>query len=161
MSTYQPLPPEAKPSKPSTWWKKPIVWLPLAALVLGTIIGGAGSSKPTAAAPTPTVTVTATPAPAPTVTKTAEVTPASCVKALDLSEQGYSLAAEAMGHMGDALTAAGNFDVAAMRKANAGLDVLNPKMKELATPMRLASVFLVRKQTPMKAASTECRAGAK
>jgi hypothetical protein len=51
-----------------------------------------------------------------------------------------------MGYMSDALTAASTFDATALQQANADLDAVNPKMKELAAPMR--------------AAATECRAGA-
>jgi hypothetical protein len=148
MSTYygpSPLPPEAKPSKPKgAWWKKPIVWLPVAALLLGGAIGASGQ-------PDPVEVVKEVPGPERVVTKTVdkpvEVTPEACLKALDLSEQGFSYSAEAMGYMSDALTAASKFDVAAMQKANADLEGVSPKMKELTTPMR--------------SAATECRAAAK
>lgn len=136
-------------TKPPLWKRK---WVPFAAigavgLLVGFGIGEAGKAAPSQKAPAPAVTVTATPSPAPTVTKTVEVTPASCLKALDLSEQGFTYAAEAMGYMSDALTAASEFNVAGLQKANADLDRVSPKMKELTTPM--------------KSASAECRAGAK
>ncbi len=127
----------------TNWTKKP--WFPflvtgVLAMVIGTAIGASGQPKPV---------ITEVPGPERVVTKTVEkeVTPAACLKALDLSEQGFSYAAEAMGYMSDALTAAGNLNVPAMQKANADLAVVSPKMKQLTTPM--------------KTASTECRAAAK
>lgn len=131
-------------------WKRPWfapVAIAAAGLLIGFGIGENAHPRPTTPAPAPTVTVTATPTPAPAVTKTVEVTPEACLTALDLSEQGFTYSAEAMGYMSDALTAAGEFDVAALQKANADLDTLNPKLKALTGPM--------------KTAATECRAAAK
>ena len=123
------------------WQRK---WVPFAALGVGMLlvgvgIGSSGKDKPAEAAPAPAVTVTASASPAPTVTKTAEVTPKSCLEALDLSERGFTLSAEAMGIMSDALTAAGRFDVAALQKANADLEALNPKLSVLTAPMKQAA----------------------
>ena len=125
-------------------WKRK--WVPFAALGVGMLlvgvgIGGSGKGKPADAAPAPTTTVTASASPAPTVTKTAEVpvTPKSCLEALDLSERGFTLSAEAMGIMSDALTAAGRFDVAALQKANVDLEALNPKLSLLTAPMKQAA----------------------
>ena len=83
------------------------------------------------------------------VTKTVEkpVTPQSCLTALDLSEEGFTYSAEAMGYMNDALQAAGKLNVAGLTKANADLEKVSPKMKQLSAPM--------------KTASAECRAAAK
>jgi len=135
--------------KTPLWNRKwfPYATLGVAALLVGIGIGGSGKAKAEPSAPAPAVTVTATPTPAPTVTKTVEVAPASCLKALDLSEQGFSYAAEAMGYMGDALQAAGAFDVASLTKANEEIKVVTPKLKALTSPM--------------KSASAECRAAAK
>jgi hypothetical protein len=65
-----------------------------------------------------------------------EVTPQACLTALDLSEEGFGYSAEAMGYMSDALTAAGNIDVAGLQEANADLEKVSPKMKALTTPMK-------------------------
>jgi hypothetical protein len=135
-------------------WKRK--WVPFAAvgfgmLLVGVGIGSSGKGKPADAAPAPAVTVTASPSPAPTVTKevtkTVEVTPASCLEALDLSEQGFTLAAEAMGYMSDGMTAAGNLDITGLTKANANLEKVNPKLSLLTQPM--------------KKAAADCKAGAK
>lgn len=112
------------------------------ALFVGIGIGSAGEPEP--------VTVTKeVPGPERVVTKTVEkeVTPQACLTALDLSEEGFSYSAEAMGYMGDALTAAGNFDVAALTKANTDIETVSPKLKQLTAPMKVAV--------------SECRASAK
>lgn len=141
----------SRPKRNTTDWVKtkwfPFVATGVGALALGVLIGASGQPEPAAAPLPPALTVTASPTPAPTVTKTVEVAPASCLKALDLSEQGFSYAAEAMGYMGDALTAAGDFNVAGLTKANEDIAVVSPKLKALTSPM--------------KSASAECRAAAK
>lgn len=70
--------------------------------------------------PAVTITQTAPPEPAPTVTVTVETSsvPQSCLDALDNAETGFGYAA-------DAITAAGEFDVA-------GLNEATRKTKELA-----------------------------
>jgi hypothetical protein len=144
-NNLQPLEPEARRSRPSNrkWWRRK--WVPYAALgasmlFIGVAIGASGQ-------PDPVEVVKTVPGPTKTVTKEVEVTPAACLKALDLSEQGFTLSAEAMGYMSDALTAASQFDTAAIQQANSDLTELNPKIKALTAPM--------------KSAATECRAAAK
>lgn len=130
----------AKRSTEPLWKRK---WVPFAAVGLGMLlvgigIGGSGKAE---AVPAPAATVTASPSPAPTVTKSVEVpvTPKSCLEALNLSEQGFTLAAEAMGYMSDGMTAAGNLDIAALQKANADLEKVNPKISLLTQPMKQAA----------------------
>jgi hypothetical protein len=155
MSTFQspsPLPPEAKRTKKSflpqdRWVRLCLFGGAAAILLIGIGIGSGGKDEPPAAAPAPAVTVTATPAPAPTVTKVVEKTPAACVKYIELSEQGFSYAGEAMGYMSDALQAAGSFNVAALTAASDKIATVTPKMNALSTPTN--------------AAKAECRAAAK
>lgn len=137
-----------RPKRNTTDWAKtkwfPFVATGVLAMVVGGFIGASGQPEPI---------VKEVPGPERVVTNTVEkkvdvpVTPAACVTALDLSEKGFSISAEAMGYMSDALTAASKFDVASMQRANVNLDALNPKLKAITAPM--------------KAASAECRAAAK
>jgi hypothetical protein len=143
MSTYlppAPLPPKLERPKP--WYRQKLVF-PVALLIGGMILGAAGAAS---AKPKPVEVIKNVPGPERVVTKEVPRTPAACLEALDLSEQGFGLAAEAMGYMSDAMIAASTFDVAAIQKANADLDAVNPKLKELTMPM--------------KAEAAECRAGA-
>jgi hypothetical protein len=91
------------------------------------------------------------PTPGPTVTKTVEkevpVTPEACLRYITLSEEGFGHAGDAMGIMSEALTAAGEFNVAAMNAANDKLKAITPKMNELAPKSN--------------AAKAECKAAAK
>ncbi|HCB59148.1 MAG TPA: hypothetical protein DEP82_14835 [Arthrobacter bacterium] len=131
-NTYQPIPAEPAPWNPPTvppkkkWFAKPLVWLPVAALVLGAGLGSAGQK---------TVTV---PGPERTVTKEVKVptTPAACSEAFSLAEQVFTASASTVGVLSDALTAAGRFDVAALQgmpaKIQAQTDLINginPKYK--------------------------------
>lgn len=158
MSHLSPLPPS--PERPKSlkdyfpkdkWVRIGLVGGAAAVLLLGIAIGSGGKGKDAEPQAVPTVTatatVTATPAPAPTITKTVEVTPAACTKYVDLSEKGFSYAAEAMGYMSDGMKAAANFDVAGITAANTSLKTVTPKMNALAPDMN--------------AAKAECRAGAK
>ena len=147
-----PLGPEAQRAKPPEtplWKRKKVRYAAVGfgILLMGIGIGSSGKGQPAEATPAPAATVTASPSPAPTVTKSVEVTPKSCLEAIDLSEQGFSLSAEAMGYMGDALKAAGNIDVAGLQKANVDLETINPKLTALTAPM--------------KKAVAECREGAR
>lgn len=124
-------------------WFAPVA-IGVLALLTGVGIGASGTPAPVEVVkevPGPERTVTKT------VTKEVPVTPEACLTALDLSEEGFTYSAEAMGYMSDALTAAGNVDVAAMQQANADLTALNPKITALTAPM--------------KTAAAECRAAAK
>ena len=136
------------PQKKKQWFKKPIVWLPVATLILGSMMGSAGQ-------PDPEIVEKQVPGPERIVEKPVEkrvevkvpTTPASCITALDLSQQGFTYSAEAMGYMNDAVQAAGRFNVAGLEAANAKLEILNPKLTALAPQMQ--------------AATAECRAAAK
>jgi hypothetical protein len=130
------------PQKPKAWWKKPVVILPVAAFILGSGLGAMNKPEPVRVE---------VPGPERIVEKEKRVevpvTPAACLTALDLADEAFGYAAEAMGFMSDAMTAAGNLDLAAITKANEGLDRTTPKMKAL--------------KDPMQAAKAECRASAK
>jgi hypothetical protein len=102
----------ARPTPPRAGggWRRHGRWLfPLAALIIGLLIGSAGKSAPDdnataskTAVVTATVTTTAPPA---TVTAPARTqTPAECAKALDLAEQIVSYAGDAVGAAEPTLT---------------------------------------------------------
>lgn len=114
--------------KPQAWWKKPVVILPLGTLVLGLSLGTMNRPDP--------VTVTVEKPVEKIVEK--KVTPVACLTALDLSEQAFGYAAESMGYMSKALTAAGDMDVAAITQASADLKVVTPKMEALSPRVNAA-----------------------
>lgn len=132
-----------QPSTKPKPWKRP--WfIPAAvgatALLLGIGIGSSGKPK--------TVEVVKeVPGPERVVTKTVEVTPKACLTYVDLSEQGFSYAAEAMGYMSDGMHAAAAYNVPGIQAANTKLQSLTPKMNDLSPRSN--------------AAKAECRAAAK
>jgi hypothetical protein len=139
-------PPSLRDRLPKGKWVLPAA-IGAVALLFGMGIGASGRPDPVQVAvpgPTVTSTVTATP---PTITKVQEVTPAACLKYIDLSEQGFSYAGEAMGYMSDALKAASAFDVASLTAASEKIKSVTPKMNALSTPSN--------------AAKAECKASAK
>ena len=113
----------------------------LAILIVAAIIGGADSGKATEAGQAaPRTTVTVTPPPA-TVTKTAPAkpeVPASCLKALDLADNGFALAADGFTAVSEAMTAFSEFDIEGIDKANAKLTKLNPKVGAALAKYRTA-----------------------
>lgn len=93
------------------------------------------ATHPTAR-PTVTVTKTAQPKPAPTVTVTTTAAatvsvPQACLDALDNADTGF-------GYAGEAMTAAGDFDVAGLNTANAKLRELAPTWTANKTACRAA-----------------------
>lgn len=121
--------------------------LPVSVGVAGLLIGSAmGASN----RPKPVEVVKEVPGPERVVTQTVEKkvdvpkTPAACLTALDLSEQAFNYAAEALGYSNDALTAAGQLDPAGIQAAGDKMEALNPKIKALAPKVN--------------AAKSECRA---
>lgn len=126
-------PPAPAPKKPL--WKKPVVFLPVIALLAGVGIGS-GNVR------TETVTVEKP------VEKRVEVkvptTPAACITALNLGDQALTYAAEAMGYSNDALKAAGKLDASGIYAAKDKMDILTPKISALGDPL--------------KSAKAECRA---
>ena len=119
------------PPKPKVWWKKAVVILPVATLVLGLGLGTMNRPDPVQV-PGPERIVEKP------IEKRVEVTPQSCLTALNLSDEAFGYAAEAMGFMSDAMTAAGNLDLAAIKKANEGLNQTTPKMTKLKDPLQSA-----------------------
>jgi hypothetical protein len=121
------------PEKPKPWWKKAVVILPVAAFVLGSGLGVMNKPDP--------VTV---PGPERIVEKRVEVTPQSCLTALDLSGEGFGYAGQIIGYLNDAVQAAGRLNAAGLREANANMEVVSPKFSALVPKA--------------KAAEAECRA---
>jgi hypothetical protein len=149
MTEHQQYPPQqhAAASKKRRRW---VPWVAYpAVLLLGIIIGsaGGGTDTPAASAPGATTTVTVTkPAPAPkTITQTR--VPASCLKALDYADQGFTLAGQALEYASAALTAVGDFDLAKIEEQTAKMAAVNKKVTVL--------------QPRWSAAKAECRAAAK
>lgn len=97
--------------KKKRWYTKPIVLLPALALIVGAGIGSAGQKAPEVVTETKTVTET----------ETVEVTPASCLEALDLNEEAFDYASESLGHI-----AAGDFDAA--RESTERMGTLTPRV---------------------------------
>jgi hypothetical protein len=122
-------PPKAPKKK---WFRRPAVLLTVFGLGCALVGGGIGASGK----PEPVTVTKEVPGPERVVTKTetkeVEVTPQSCLTALDLAEQGFDYASEAMGYMSAAMTAAGNIDLAGVQQASADLKTVTPKMEALA-----------------------------
>lgn len=119
--------------KKKAWWKQPLVWVPAIALICGVGIG-------TGSQPEPVEVVKEVPGPERVVTKTVEKPVASpaCIEYINLSEQAFTLSAEAMGYMSDGMMAASEFDVAGIEGAGANLKRVNPEMTALTNPMNIA-----------------------
>lgn len=139
MSTHIPAAPTTPPTKRKRFNIK-YAAIGAGAFIIGSLLGAAGQPEPE----TETVTVTKE-VEVPVekiITEQVEVevpvTPEACLEALDLSEQGFGLASEAMGYMSDAMTAASTFDIVALEAATAELEVLNPKLTALSDPMNAA-----------------------
>lgn len=97
--------------KRKRWFTKPVVLLPVAALIVGVGLGSAGQKAPETIVETKTVTET----------ETVEVTPASCLEALDLNEEAFDYASESLGHI-----AAGDF--AAANRSTERMGTLTPRV---------------------------------
>lgn len=72
------------------------------------------------------------------VEKIVEKTPASCLLALDLAEQGFGLSAESMQIAGDAIQATARFDIAAVNAGSEDMTKINVKLDKLAPQLNLA-----------------------
>jgi hypothetical protein len=122
---YHPQPPVKKKRR----WVKPAAYTAAAALLfgLGTTAAGTETVEVEKRVEVPVEKIVE-------VEKEVEVevTPASCLEALDLSEQAFDYASEAMGYMSEAMTAASTFDVAGVEQSSANLKELNPKISALA-----------------------------
>lgn len=122
------------PPKQQAWWKKAVVILPIGAFILGSGLGAMNKPDP--------VTV-----PGPTVEKIVEVTPQSCLTALDHAEQGFTYAALIITYLNDGVQAAGKLDADGLNEASGKMALVNPKLEALVPKS--------------KAAASECRAAAK
>lgn len=81
-----------------------------------------------AGAPTPTVTVTESAG-----------TPKSCLEALDLAEEGFQFAADAMYAASDAFTAINSLDLDALDQAAADMGAANGDIESISEEYRAAS----------------------
>jgi hypothetical protein len=103
------LPPA--PPKRRLWRTRAVV----IATVVGALIGiGAGA----AIQPEPS-----------TVTKTEAVAPQSCLDALDLADEGFTYAGEAMGAASDGFDAASRFDIAGLKAASGRITAAGDKIQ--------------------------------
>lgn len=121
---------EVPKKKQRRWFTKPVVILPVGALILGLGLGTMNRPAPERIA---------VPGPERIVTKTETVnvptTPPECIKALDIYDQVVTLSGEAMGYMNDALQAAGRLDPAGITAASSKLNPLTEKTKALTDPL--------------------------
>lgn len=130
----QPPAPEQPPQPQNTKTKQRIpLWvaivaglaLSLVSCSAGVALNG-GIAPVTGAAPSATVT-----APAPTVTETTEaeeVTPQSCLDALDYADKGFDAAGDLAGVVIEAFQAISDYDDAGIRKATKKLDKINDRI---------------------------------
>jgi len=108
------------------------------ALVLFGIVIGSAGGEDTKEVPGPERVRTVT-APAKTVTETVERTPAVCVEALRLAEQGLTLSAESMAVVSTAFTAITEGDSAGLDAASTDLERKNRQIVEITPDYREAS----------------------
>lgn len=130
------VPPQAPVRGKSKWRLVPV----LGALVLGLIIGGAaaGGAKTSASASavsqptaTATTTVTAKPVQVP-------VTPASCISALSLADQGFSNASDAFNIVSQMMDDIKALDATALQGHIADLNGQTTKMQGITGPYNAA-----------------------
>lgn len=123
--TFNPTAYKIEPTpKKKRWFTKPVVLLPVAALIVGVGVGSAGQKAPETIVETKTVTET--------VTEEVEVTPASCLEALDLNEEAFDYASESLGHI-----AAGDF--AAANRSTERMGTLTPRVNAAKESCRAAA----------------------
>lgn len=118
------------PQKKQQWFKKPIVWGPALALLLGVGIGTGNKPEPERIEVTKEV-----PGPERTVTKTEKVevpvTPTACLTALDLNEEAFTGLAKSMQLVMDA-------DYAGAKANNTTVAALVPKVNAAKAECRAA-----------------------
>jgi hypothetical protein len=110
------LPPA--PPKGRLWRTRALV---IAAIVAGLVGAGVGA----ATRPEPTTTTVA-------------VAPQSCLDALDLADQGFTYAGEAMGAASDGFDAASRFDIAGLKDASARITAAGGKIEGITADYQAA-----------------------
>lgn len=131
-ATSIPLPEHMK-RKPRRWFTKPVVILPVAALVLGLGLGSMNRPDPVqVAVPGPERIVNHD------VRVSVPTTPAECATAIDLYEQLTDYTSEALGYTQDAMVAASTFDVAGINASTANVKKLTPKIQAIGDPLKAA-----------------------
>lgn len=123
------------PKPKGKWYTKPLVWVPAIALVCGLAIGSGSASAQTVEVEK-RVEVPVEKIVNRTVEK--EVTPESCIKAIDTAQQALFYSADSMGIFNEAMQAASTMDVAGIYAASSKLEALNPKISALTEPMRVS-----------------------
>ena len=108
----QPIPAAQPPSKSKTRWV-----LPVALLVGGLIVGGAVGAS---------------------TRKTSIITPDSCITALDLANEGFSAAADAIGAATDGMTAASKFSSSGLSRASDDMEEASDEIVALAPKYKAA-----------------------
>jgi hypothetical protein len=116
------LPAAPTPPKKQAWWKKPIVVLPVATLALGLGLGANNRPDPVVN----TVTVEKP------VEKIVEVTPQSCLTALELNETAFS-------YLSDSLTSITEMDYTAAGSSTGKVEALVPKVNAAKSECRAAA----------------------
>lgn len=134
---FRPFPGNTPPApKKQAWWKKPIVILPVATLILGLGLGMSNRPDPV----TNTVTVEK---PVEKIVEK-EVTPQACLTALDKAGEVIDISGEVVRVMSEGFSAVSTMDVA-------GVAAVGPKVQEQTAKLKALTPSYV-------AAKTECRA---
>jgi hypothetical protein len=113
------------PQRRRTWKTRAVVIAAVAGLLVGAGIGA--SAKEVAPA-----------TPAETVTLTEEVTPPACLEALDLADQGFTYAGEAMGAASDGFEAGSRFDIAGIEAATERISQAGDKIEAITADYQAA-----------------------
>jgi hypothetical protein len=80
----------------------------------------------------------AEPATAETVTVTEEITPPACLEALELADQGFTYAGEAMGAASDGFEAGSRFDIAGIEAATERISQAGDKIEAITADYQAA-----------------------
>lgn len=126
--------PQYTPAPPA---KKKKQWLPVALVPLALVFGiavGLGNTPP------PVTVTKEVPGPERSVIKTVdkEVTPKSCLTAIDLSEQVITYAGAVLSYSQEAMMSASRLDAAGISLQNEKVKAVTPKLQALTGPLTAA-----------------------